>query len=373
MDTALSWGGWKKMSENEFRLTGEERLVQALRSLYTSNGYTPFKMSRFEEYDLYAGNKDFLVSGDIITFTDTDGSLMALKPDVTLSIVKASREEEGCVSRISYDEKVYRVSSAFGTFREITQVGIECLGDVEDVQIGEVAILAQKSLRQISDESMLTISHMGITEGFLGGISSSSIRTEALSYMEAKNISGMEKLAIDNPECASSINSLRSLLSFDGSSGEMIAMLRQIGAEKGAVDELEKIVSVLDEDSVRIDFSVLGGMNYYNGITFRGYVRGVPEMVVSGGQYDKLMARMGKKAKAVGFAVYMDVLERLLEEDEEYNVDVALVYDESVSMDSVLEKAEKMRKSGKSVATMKKVPQKLKCREVEYIGGGENA
>ena len=358
---------------NDFRLTGEEKIVHALRSLYTSHGYIPFKMSRFEKYDLYAENKDFLVSGNIITFTDTDGALMALKPDVTLSIVKGFREEEGCVSRIAYDEKVYRVSSAFGAFREITQVGIECLGEVEELEIGEVALLAQKSLREISEESMLTISHMGITESFFRGISSQSARAEALSYMEAKNISGMERLIDEYPECSPSITSLCSLLAFDGTNGEMLKLLESLGADGTALRELERVVSLLDESSVRIDFSVLGGMNYYNGITFRGYVRGVPQPVVSGGQYDKLMARMGKKAKAIGFAVYMDVLESLLEENEEYNLDVALLYDDSIPLCSVLAKADEIRNGGRSVGVMKRVPKKMKCRELVYMKGGEDA
>ena len=102
-------------------------------------------------------------------------------------------------------------------------------------------------------------------------------------------------------------------------------------------------------------------------------MKGVPESVISGGQYDKLMARMGKKAKAIGFAVYMDALEKLLEGRDEYNVDVALVYDDDSSMSEVLGKAEEIRKTGKSVSTMKKIPQKLKSREVIYLKGGEDA
>ena len=89
------------MSDSPMVPKGEERMVQALRALYSSYGYAKYKMNRFEEYDLYARNKDFLVSGNIITFTDTDGSLMALKPDVTLSIVKGFREESQCVSRVA--------------------------------------------------------------------------------------------------------------------------------------------------------------------------------------------------------------------------------------------------------------------------------
>ena len=361
------------MNDNLFKLKGEERIVHSLRSLYTSYGYTKYKMSRFEEYDLYAGNKDFLVSGNIITFTDTDGALMALKPDVTLSIVKGFREEEECVSKVSYDEKVYRVSSSSGVFKEITQVGIECLGDIEGVELGEVAMLAQKSLLLISDDSMLTISHMGITEAFLAMIPSFTARAEALKYMEEKNISSLDALGDKYPECRDAILKLRSLVLLNGSNEEVIKKLSEMGADNKALDELEEVLSVLDNKHLRIDFSVLGGMNYYNGITFRGYVKGVPESVISGGQYDKLMARMGKKAKAIGFAVYMDALEKLLEGRDEYNVDVALVYDEDSSMSEVLRKAEEIRKSGRSVSTMKKIPQKLNSREVVYVKGGENA
>ena len=82
------------------------------------------------------------------------------------------------------------------------------------------------------------------------------------------------------------------------------------------IEELETAVSVFEGtpyyDSVRIDFSVTADVNYYNGIIFKGFVRGVPESVLTGGQYDKLMKKMGKSDRAVGFAVYIDLLERLL-------------------------------------------------------------
>ena len=69
-------------------LRNDEKAVFELRSLYSKYGYSRYRMSKFEEYDLYVRNKDFLISDNIITFTDTDGKLMALKPDVTLSIIK---------------------------------------------------------------------------------------------------------------------------------------------------------------------------------------------------------------------------------------------------------------------------------------------
>ena len=57
-------------------LTNEEKAIFNLRSLYEGYGYNRFKMSKFEEYDLYARNKDFLISDSVITFNDADGKLL---------------------------------------------------------------------------------------------------------------------------------------------------------------------------------------------------------------------------------------------------------------------------------------------------------
>lgn len=58
-------------------IKNDERAVFALRRLYQNYGYVQYKMSRFEEYDLYVRNKDFLVSDEVITFTDHSGRLLA--------------------------------------------------------------------------------------------------------------------------------------------------------------------------------------------------------------------------------------------------------------------------------------------------------
>ena len=100
-----------------------------LRSLFRKHGYSRYKMSKFEEYDLYSGNKDFLVSDRVITFNDSTGKLMALKPDVTLSIIKNNRGFQDDILKVFYDENVYRVSKGTGSFKELTQSGIECIGN----------------------------------------------------------------------------------------------------------------------------------------------------------------------------------------------------------------------------------------------------
>lgn len=145
-------------------LSYEEQAVFRLRALYERNGYRPYRMSKFEEYDLYAENKGFLVSSNIITFTDLSGRLMALKPDVTLSIIK-NYPNDGVMEKVYYDESVYRASSPDSGYQEITQMGLECIGCVDDYSTAEVIRLAVESLALIRGEYLLNLSHMGFLRG----------------------------------------------------------------------------------------------------------------------------------------------------------------------------------------------------------------
>ena len=119
----------------------QEQVIYRLRSLYSRAGYRQYTMSKFEEYDLYARNKDFLISDSVITFMDVGGRVMAMKPDVTLSIVKNTRDGSG-VQKLWYRENVYRVTSGAHGFREIMQAGLECLGDIDSYCLLEVLTLA---------------------------------------------------------------------------------------------------------------------------------------------------------------------------------------------------------------------------------------
>ena len=86
-----------------------EKAMFDLRSLYESYGYRQFRMSKFEEYDFYAQNRNFITGSSILTFTDTNGHLMALKPDITLSIIKGSKIGAN-FDKVYYNESVCRAA-----------------------------------------------------------------------------------------------------------------------------------------------------------------------------------------------------------------------------------------------------------------------
>ena len=309
------------MQYDDSVLTRTERRIFALRTLYSRAGFRSYRMRKFEDYDLYSRNKDFLLSDRVITFTDTNGRLKALKPDVTLSIVKNIEDTPSELTRLFYDENVYRVSGSTGTFREIMQMGLECLGDAGNAAAAEVIDLAEKSLERVAEDNdyILRISDVDMLTILIDGMADSgSVRSSIIKLAAAKNLHGIERLCAENGISEEKCSTLVKLLSLYGTPPEVMPQLAEIckGTEAEAeVDELADVLSGLypegSESSSRkivLDFSIVGDTNYYNGMAFEGYIDGIPECVLIGGRYDKLMKRMKKKSRAIGFAIYMDAL-----------------------------------------------------------------
>lgn len=346
----------------------DERAIFELRSLYEGYGYSRYKMSKFEEYDLYVRNKDFLVSDNIITFTDTNGKLMALKPDVTLSIIKNSKDNINSVSKVYYNENVYRVSKGTHSFKEIMQVGLECIGNIDEYCIYEVLMLAAKSLCSISEDFVLDISHMGIVSSVIDSMQlGEGAREAVLKCIGEKNIHGIQKICEEEGVDGSN---LKRLVTAYGSPDKVIPIIKEITPQedKSIIDELINITTVLDKngfgDKIKIDFSVINDMSYYNGFVFKGFVKDIATGILSGGQYDKLMKKMGRKSGAVGFAVYLDMIERLNGPDKSYDVDTVILYDDDAGLCEINEAVKLFCANGKSVMVQREKPSRIKYRQL---------
>lgn len=349
----------------------EETVISQLAKLYESYGYSYYKVSRFEEYDLYARNRNFLSGGQILTFNDADGRLMALKPDITLSIVKNTRDDEG-MKKIYYKENVYRVPRSGSGFKEIMQSGLECIGDIDRYATGEVIMLAAASLESVSSEYILDISHIGITAGILEG-ADEDIAQAILKAMSEKNAPVLEKICEKGKLPQEKKQQLEQLIRLYEPIGAGIEILKNMGLPEecmAAVTELEELCDVLKlygiDKNIYLDFSIVCDTDYYNGIFFKGFIAGVAESVLSGGRYDNLMRRMCKEAGAIGFAVYLNQLENLETKTELYDADVLITYSEGSDMKKIIEAAGSCIAEGKSVRVQKN--RGARTKEVIEIG-----
>ncbi len=364
------------MNENTFNLPADELLPLRLRALYENYGYRRFRVGKFESYDMYMENRSFLRSEGIITFTNAQGRLMALKPDVTLSIVKNIKPEDG-PQKYYYNESVFRIEHKGEEYREISQMGVEYLGADEGYPQAETILLALESLSLIDAEYVLDISHMGFISGLLDAVSlSGSDRELAVSLLTRKDADGLRRLCAERslPEEAALL--LAGAARFRFPLREALpaaARLARSGEMRSALQELETLCGVLDAMgkacSVFLDFSVINDMDYYNGLVFRGYVRSAKRAVLAGGRYDRLMLRFGKPLPSIGFAIYLSELERVLREKPQFDVDTLVLYADADAR-SVAEAVKRYAAEG-SVRAEPAAPEGVRARRTVKLGKGE--
>ena len=353
-------------------LKKEEQITLSLRQLYAKWGYKKYKMSKFEEYDFYVENKNFLTSENIITFNDMNGKLLALKPDVTLSIVKNTKADKANSQRLYYIENVYRLSKQNNEYREINQMGLEFLGDVDLYSTIEVIRLAISSLSNISEDFILDISHMAFITALLDGLEvEEDERAELLGCIRAKNPHEL-KIRADRmgiPDVYQ--DKLMKITSLYGDFGPTLKAAEQLAINedmKKSLDELKALYEALSamkfSKNLQLDFSMINDIDYYSGIIFQGYVKGIPHAILSGGRYDNLMKKFDKDVGALGFALYLNELERYFKTPAAYDVDAVVLYDMDADFGRLSREVQGLINRGISVRVERHIPDELRFKKL---------
>jgi ATP phosphoribosyltransferase regulatory subunit len=352
----------------------DEKVMYDLRALFEQYGYTQYKVSKFEEYDLYAQNRSFITGSNILTFTDTDGHLMALKPDVTLSIIRNTKLSKS-LSKVYYNESVYRAPDPATGYREIQQTGLECIGHLDLYDICEIVMIAARSLALISSEYMLDLSHVALLSGFLTDCRVELSDAESiLRLAEEKNAHEAELLCKGAGMEDKDIDTFKKLIHLRDKLSSAISALSGMSLGEraaAAVAELSDVANVLRHcgvsDNIYLDLTLQCDPNYYNGIVFKGFVSGIPSAVLSGGRYDGLVKKLGKDTGAMGFALYLNLLERMGERGNDYDVDVLLLKSDSDNVCDTLSVCEKLISQGETVRVDSSIPDNLKYKRIVRV------
>ena len=359
-------------------LNREEAVALELCRLYEQSGYRQFRMRHLEEYALYLENKNFLPSEYVIPFTGADGRLMALKPDVTLSILKTTKATEKDTQKLYYRESVFRFDRRGGDYKEINQLGLEMLGGVDAFSEAELCMLAAQSLASIKENYLLCFSHMGLLGAVISGLGLSEEEGAALlPFLQSRNPHDLFQCAIEKGVEEDKATALISLIDGTISPRETVLVAKELAGSAAGDMAAKELLELLDilcacgyKERVQVDFSVVVDRLYYNGVAFCGYVEGIPQMILSGGRYDLLAQRFGKEISAMGFAVYVSELLRFESAQSAFDADVALLYSEKDCPAAVAKAAQVLRKSGKSVLAVKALPSDAKVKETVYFKEG---
>lgn len=352
-------------------MSKQEKLACELIGLYRAHGYRRYRMEKFESYDVYLRNRDYMDVENIVTFTDSKGKLLALRPDVTLSLINNLPEETG-VFKFYYDENVFRRDSE-GGYREIRQIGAEYIGGEGIYPCCEATLLAIDSLKAIGAECVLSIGNMDLVKSLLSSFRlDEDTFNKALSRISAKAFHELDALL--GEENAKKIAALSSIEGEPFEAFEKVKKLLSESADQKAADDLYEILKTIDEagliDFVKLDLSIVENANYHNGIVFRGYVRGAAGTVLRGGCYDNILNKFGRKERAVGFSIYVSEIEEMLRSETVYDV---LVISEGASAGQIARAVRKFALQGKRVMAVASDDPHLKAIRRVYAKETENA
>ncbi len=364
---------------NEFLSTmaKEDRLTYELSMLYKQWGYKEYRMAKFEEYSFYSDNRDFLSSNNILAFNNSDGRLMALKPDITLSIVKNAKLTDA-LTKLYYNESVFRMTESSNDFKEIKQTGVEVLGKIDSYLITEVLSLAAKSLKTIDSNFILSVSHMAFIPSLLAEMKiSENAKKEIITCIKGKNLHDLNNICNRCGVDENKTELLTKLAKVNGKLTQTLPELISLASNdemKKACAELEYIATALSAsdiaDKLYIDLSVLSNIEYYNGIIFQGYVEKAPKAVLSGGRYDKLAAKLRENTQAIGFAVYLDNLNLYYRLEKEFDSDILILFNSDGGGVTLHSLVESFIEKGFSVRVEHNIPEGYKAKNIYSFDNG---
>ena len=339
-------------------MSKKDLVLLNIRKMYDSYGYKKISLASFEEYDLYNENKDF-IDRNVLTVMSPNGKLLALRPDITLSVAKkVSKDQSLKYSKIYYQENTYNLTKYVG-YEEDEQLGIELIGKESTFLDFEIINLAVKSLDIINKKSMIILSHAGFISSIFENFDLEyEIKEQILDCINRKNSHDIQKILKSNEHISENVKKL--IYKIPELSGNLENIEKELlkyeinGNTKKILSELKQLNSLLmkfyKKLKIIFDFSVVKNLNYYNGIILQGYIEGFPNVILTGGRYDKLFEKFGVDTGAVGFAILTDGLKGYYKDTDKKDFEVLIAYDDS-DFEKLVEIVNDFQKKGLRVRT----------------------
>ena len=276
-------------------------------------GFSPVLSAGLEYYETFSGKENAVPEERMFKMTDTDGKLLVLRPDTTLSIARiAATKLNSDRARLSYFADKYDLENGGGlSSREIYQAGVECLGEEGAFSDAQCIAFAIECLKEAGlRDFIIDIGHVGYFKGLLEESGLSPFQAEDVrACINRKDTMNAERLLKKAGVSGDALNNILALPAlFGGREVFSVAeALTHNSCARKAVDDLKNIDRLLTEMGyegyISYDLGMIKPLSYYSGILFSGLVKDLGAPVLSGGRYDNLADAFGKHMPAVGFAM----------------------------------------------------------------------
>ena len=325
---AVTPSGFRDVLSEEARV--REAITRAVADLFASRGYVPIETPTLEVMDvLRAGGR---VPATPFKFFDSRGDLLAMRPDVTLQIARMCATRLAGVPgplRFRYTQRVFREAETENQVqaRELTQCGVECIGEVGPAADAEIVVLFAEALRLAgATQFVLAMATVGVLRALLERSGASEPwKAAVLDAYHSSDFVALDRLcdvamgravegeAVDAGAAAPAYTeAIRQLARIRGAQ-DAIDAVRALVAPLGCVADLDDFQATYDllgeaglASSVLVDFSVASSFNYYTGLVFEACSPYLGSPLGSGGRYDRMIGAFGADRPAAGFAFSLE-------------------------------------------------------------------
>ena len=289
-------------------------------SLMRAYGYDEIRMPIVEMTELFKrsiGEVTDIVEKEMYTFSDRNGDSLSLRPEGTAGCVRAAIQNgllHNQTQKLWYAGPMFRHERPQkGRYRQFHQLGVEVFGmDGPDID-AEIIMLTARLWKKLAlgHKVKLQLNSLGSSEA------RSEYREKLIEYFSAHQ----DRLDEDSQRRLHS-NPLRIL---DSKNPEMRALVDAAPKLNKHLDEasqahFKQLCEMLDDAGIQYEINpcLVRGLDYYNRTVFEWVTSelGAQGTVCAGGRYDGLVEQLGGKATAaVGFALGMERLVALLDDD----------------------------------------------------------
>ncbi|MGD8526549.1 MAG: histidine--tRNA ligase [Thioalkalispiraceae bacterium] len=299
---------------------------QVFRDLMNCYGYSEIRMPIVEKTDLFKrsiGEVTDIVEKEMYTFDDRNGDSLTLRPEGTAGCVRAGMENgllHNQTQRLWYSGPMFRHERPQkGRYRQFHQMGVETFGlEGPDID-AEMILMTARLWKQLGmqDDVQLELNSLGSLEA------RKAYRDILVEYLE------QHKAILDeDSQRRLTSNPLRILDSKNPHMQAMIEAAPKLAEhlDNESREHFEALCKLLDNAGIEyvINQRLVRGLDYYSKTVFEWTTSklGAQGTICAGGRFDGLVEQLGGKATpAMGFALGIERLVALLEDDDTAIID----------------------------------------------------
>ena len=316
--------GFRDVMPDEARQ--REDICSRVQACFAARGYAPIETPTLERMDVMqaAGR----IPGSTFKLFDASGDLLALRPDVTMQVARM------CATRLSgqegpfkfrYTQRVFREADRQAASRELTQLGLENIGDTGAVADAEVIGLFAEALKLCGlADFKIAVGTVGVLRALLQTCPyEGDWKNRVLEAYHESNFVELDRLTAQDGVPTAFATAISALPRIRGGR-EAVDAARKLAEPLGCAEGLDDLAATVEalaqqglEEELLVDFSIMSSFDYYTGIVFEAYAPGMGASLGGGGRYDTMLeAYDGQARPAAGFAFYLEQVMAALNRDE---------------------------------------------------------